>query len=121
MTRFVIISCHSVVVCGIVIALTALGFAHRTAQPALTPELSAYVAAGGALSDICGITGEPSDALHQTCDACRITDSFALSTNACSDTAKQIAKVYAFDFIAKRLAESGRLDTARLVRAPPQA
>ncbi|WP_341365957.1 hypothetical protein [Yoonia sp. BS5-3] len=121
MVRNFAIHCKWVLVGALIVALAAVGFAHRVIATEMTPELAAYVAGGGSLSDLCGTTSGSGETPVPHCEACRIADSFVLSQAGCAGTSQRIAKIYAFDFIAKRLAESGRLDNARMVRAPPQA
>ncbi|MFD1157729.1 hypothetical protein [Roseovarius aestuarii] len=102
-------------------AMVAIGFAHRAAQPSLSPELVAYVAAGGSLSDICGTAGDEGNAPLIDCEACRISDHLGMLGSGCHTVATSTPKVFIFGFVAKRIAESQGLDPARLVRAPPQA
>lgn len=58
-------------VLALTLALVVTGFAHRAAARPLTPELTAYVAAGGSLADLCGVDQE--DASSATpCPACHL-------------------------------------------------
>lgn len=107
------------VVIGVSIALLAVGFAHKTSSVEWSPELAAYIAAGGQLGEICGYSDE-GDPVTIDCEACRI-----------ADNADHVASTYVFEsellqtrtyaFVAKRIAEQSDLDPARLTRAPPQA
>lgn len=56
---------------AVLVAMTGAGFAHRYASPEVDDSLLAYVAAGGALGDICNDTGQ-ADAAGGHCDACRL-------------------------------------------------
>lgn len=63
----------------LITAVAGLGFAHQTAA---TPDrgLAAYVAAGGALADICG--DRPEHAALPDCEACRIGGDAGLALRA---------------------------------------
>ncbi len=65
------------VVIALAIALTSVGFAHRAAPTGMTQELEAYVAAGGELSDICGIADGENTPVASDCEACRLADNTA--------------------------------------------
>ncbi|APX13840.1 hypothetical protein [Tateyamaria omphalii] len=113
--------CKIGLICAVMIALATIGFAHQNTQPSPSPELAAYVAAGGSLADLCGLPGSDGQAPVQNCEACRISDSAAWTRIHCADRPVTLAKVFAFSFVAKRLIERRGLDAARLVRAPPHA
>ncbi|KIC50512.1 hypothetical protein RA29_06680 [Tateyamaria sp. ANG-S1] len=114
--------CKFGLICAVMVALATIGFAHRTAPPATaSPELAAYIAAGGSLADLCGPFDGNSPAPVQKCEACRITDTAGWPSGPCTDRPVMLAKIFAFSFIAKRLIERHGLDAARLVRAPPHA
>ena len=108
------------VVMALAIALTSVGFAHRVAPTGITPELAAYVAAGGQLSDICGIADGENTPVAYKCEACRLTDNIAQPGIGCV-VHTELAEVLVLAFVAKRIAERNDLDPARLTRAPPQA
>lgn len=58
---------------AVLVAMAGAGFAHRFATPDIDDSLLAYVAAGGALGDICNDAGQwDGGAGH--CDACRLVD-----------------------------------------------
>lgn len=107
-------------VIALAIALTSVGFAHRLAPTGITPELAAYVAAGGQLSDICGIADGENTPLAYDCEACRLTDNIAQPGVGCT-VHIELAETLALAFVAKRISERNDLDPARLTRAPPQA
>ncbi|MEL6685388.1 MAG: hypothetical protein AAFN63_00920 [Pseudomonadota bacterium] len=60
------------VVLTIAVAMTGSSLAHRVAPADLDETMLAYVAAGGALEDLCGQPGFAQ--ASQTCDACRLVD-----------------------------------------------
>jgi hypothetical protein len=67
-----------VLVALLTVALVATGFAHR--MPGVQDaELQAYVAAGGALADLCGDFGGKGDAAHSDCPACHIASKLMAS------------------------------------------
>ncbi|MBY5931705.1 hypothetical protein KUV51_01735 [Tateyamaria omphalii] len=114
--------CKLSLICAVMVALATIGFAHQTAQPETpSPELAAYVAAGGSLADLCGPFDGGSQVHIQKCEACRISDTALWPSGHCTDRPLTLAKIFAFSFIAKRLIERHGLDAARLVRAPPHA
>lgn len=108
------------VVIAVAIALSSVGFAHRTSSMVITPELAEYVASGGQLSDICGITDGEGTPSAFDCEACRITDNTVQTKTTCF-AVRELVETHAFEFVAKRIAERSELDPARLTRAPPQA
>lgn len=112
--------CDWCVVIALAIALTSVGFAHRAATAAITPELAAYIAAGGQLSDICGTPDGENLPASSDCEACRITDNIVQPRMNCV-VYTELAEMLVLAFVAKRIAERNDLDPARLTRAPPQA
>lgn len=103
----------------LIFAFVSLGFAHKSIQPSMTPELIAYVAAGGSISDICGSDHQPGHESNIDCEACRIGDGLA-ELKAYNPVAfVDLERIQRWRFIAKRLAESQGLDPTRLPRAPP--
>ncbi|MEO9648494.1 MAG: hypothetical protein ABJ360_14455 [Roseobacter sp.] len=85
----------------------------------MAPELAAYVAAGGSISDICGGENDSEHEQHIDCEACRIADSFVILQGCKQDMLGELGRVQTWSFIAKRLSQSQGLDPARLSRAPP--
>ncbi len=108
------------VVIALAIALISIGFAHRAAPTGITPELVAYVAAGGELSDICGIADGENLPVGLDCEACRLADNIVQSRIGCL-AHTELAETLVLAFVAKRISERNDLDPARLTRAPPQA
>ena len=109
------------VLIALAIALTAVGFAHRAALTGMTPELAAYVAAGGELSDICGIAdGEENTPIALDCEACRLTDNAVQPIIGCV-VHIELEETLVLAVVAKRISERNDLDPARLTRAPPRA
>ncbi len=108
------------VVIAVAIALTSVGFGHRTSSTVMTPELADFVAAGGQLSVICGkADGEGAPSAFD-CEVCRITDNTVQTKSTCL-VVRELVEMHAFAFVAKRIAERSELDPARLTRAPPLA
>ena len=99
--------------------LASSGFAHRVAPIAVDESLTAYLAAGGSLSELCVDTGEDGAAVAQSCDACRLVDSVALpvAASGCADAGRRVlATLGGFDTSAPAPAV---FDPARPARAPP--
>lgn len=104
------------------LAVVMLGFGHASsAQSSLDPDLSAFIAAGGDLSDICGLPGSGDADGRAECQACRIADSAAIVANAASPLCIAEVSTQSRAAIAERVARTRDLDPARLTRAPPQA
>ena len=104
---------------SLIAAFISLGFAHKNMKPVMTPELVAYVAAGGSIADICGGDQYPDRTNTVNCEACRIADSLTV-TQTCDPVATiDLERIQRWRFISKRLAQSQGLDPARLTRAPP--
>jgi hypothetical protein len=104
---------------SLICAFVSLGFAHKGIPTPMTPELAAYVAAGGSISDICGSDHQPEHGQALDCEACRITDNFATLQGCKLIASVELESVQTWRFVAKRLSEKQRLDPARLTRAPP--
>ena len=108
------------VVIALAIALTSVGFAHRVAPTGITPELAAYIAAGGQLSDLCGIADGENTPVASDCEACRLTDNTVQSRIGCA-VHTELAGTLVLAVVAQSILERNDLDPARLTRAPPQA
>lgn len=108
---------------ALVCAMVATGFAHKSpnSYTNLTPELARYVAAGGALGDICGPADEQDGAQNQSCETCRLTGAALIPPFAPCARPVTTDRAQRFAFVAKRLHETRALDPARLTRAPPHA
>ena len=108
------------VVIALAVALMSVGFAHRAAPTVMTPELAAYISAGGQFSDLCGISDGENTPVAYDCEACRLTDNIAQPGVGCA-VHTELAETLVLAFVAKRISERNDLDPARLTRAPPQA
>lgn len=103
----------------LIFAVLSLGFGHKSGPAEMTPEMAAYVAAGGSIFDLCGGNGLPQDGQTMDCEACRIADNL-VTLQACDPAGfVELGQVQAWRFVAKQLSESQGLDPARLTRAPP--
>lgn len=106
---------------SLVVALLAVGFAHKSTTSGLSPELEAYVAQGGSLADICGERGGKDPIVPVGCEACRLSDSLSLGGTCSALPPLTLTQTKSAHFIAKLLRHSQSPDPARLTRAPPQA
>jgi hypothetical protein len=106
---------------ALIVAMAASGFAHTGSRAALTPELMAYVAAGGSLADICGAPIEQDGAQGQKCEACRLMGAAILPRTCHGIPVVLSDQTRKFAFVAKRLHHARPLDPSHLTRAPPQA
>lgn len=109
------------VAAALCLALVAIGYGHRTQGPDMTPELAAYVAAGGSLSDLCGPTDGDGPAPRADCEACRLSDTLTTLRDPCLAASRITPKTFVFGFVAKRLRQTSGPDPVRLTRAPPRA
>ncbi len=103
----------------LVCALIAVGFAHKSTNTILSPELADYIAAGGSISDICGTSHETGHAGVVDCEACRIVDTFVDTRDLDTKPVDLEGQTRACQFIATQIAHRQTLDPARLTRAPP--
>jgi len=106
---------------SLIVAFSSLGFAHKSIPKPMSPELAAYVAAGGSISDICGGDHDSEHEQHIDCEACRIADSFVILQGCNQKASGELGIIQTWRFIAKRLSQNQGLDPARLTRAPPYA
>lgn len=106
---------------SLIFAFFSFGFAHNSVPKPMSPELAAYVAAGGSISDICGGNHDSEHEQQIDCEACRITDSFVILRGCKHETPRELGIIQTWHFIAIRLSQSQGLDPARLTRAPPYA
>ena len=104
---------------SLISAFVSLGFAHKDVPTPMSPELAAYLAAGGSLADICSGDHEPEHEQPIDCEACRIADSIVTMHGGKQVAPAELGVVQNWRFIAKRLSQSQGLDPARLTRAPP--
>ncbi|MGC3937562.1 hypothetical protein ACOTTU_07110 [Roseobacter sp. EG26] len=105
----------------LILATASLGIAHKSAPTDLDPYLTAYLQAGGSLSDICGdLEGDP----HRTtrdCDACRLMDGALAARNMSEFRLKVTAHIQRMRLRAQLRHHAKPLDPAQQTRAPPQA
>ncbi|WP_390910444.1 hypothetical protein [Pseudosulfitobacter sp. SM2401] len=106
---------------ALMIAMTVSGFVHTGARPDISPELAAYVAAGGSLADICGGSGEQDGARGVKCDACLRFGAAVLPHTCHSAPVILSDQTRRLSFVAKRILYTRPLDPTCLARAPPQA
>ena len=104
---------------SLIFAFVSLGFAHEDIPTPMTPELAAFVAAGGSISDICRGDHTPQHGQAVDCEACRITENFAILQGYPLVAPVRLERVQTWRFVAQRLSGEQSLDSARLTRAPP--
>lgn len=100
-------------------AFVSLGFAHKEIPAPMSPELRAYVAAGGSIDDICGADHNPDHEQALNCEACRIADAVAILREGKQVASLELEITQSWRFIAKRNSERQELDPAHLTRGPP--
>ncbi|WP_386679730.1 hypothetical protein [Loktanella sp. R86503] len=107
------------VVIAVIIAMASTGFAHRFVSQPLDPALTAYVAAGGSLADICGQTDGSSHHSLQSCEACQLVNAAVVPSHdpACDAPFGLLSAVHASK--ADLYFQSATFDMSRAPRAPP--
>ena len=107
------------IVFTLTVAMVSGAWAHRVAPVDYDENLSAYLLAGGTLDALCTDADGPDHASHQTCDACRLVDTAALSPShsACLGTVSFVATV-ALPALGS-MVPTAPSDPSRPVRAPP--
>lgn len=107
------------VVFALVSAMASFGFAHRFAAQPVDRALVGYLAAGGALEDICGLSDGKSHQGTQSCEACRLVNAVILP---CYDPAFAVSHSLPSTVQARLGAEIlrfAKLDVTRAARGPP--
>lgn len=101
------------------VVLSVLGFAHRPAAPVENMRLAAYVAAGGAIEDLCELDGDAR--LHGAahCDACRLVGAAALPDPGVLSLPGDLPLANTGTFPPPRSRAGFLRDPARAVRGPP--
>lgn len=102
-------------------AMTTVGFAHRMSVQETDPDLLAYLAAGGALEDICGVLEDNPHGLSQSCEACRLVDTAEYPTHFTTLRRAALVHTRRLQHVAQLRHHAKPLDTAQLTRAPPHA
>ena len=106
---------------ALVFAMVFSSLAHTGMARAMSPDLAAYVAAGGSLEDLCSSASGKNGTQTKKCEVCRLLGA-ALEPRPCLGAALVVTeKTRVLTFVAKRLHHRHPLDPTRLTRAPPQA
>lgn len=103
---------------AVLVAMAGAGFAHRFATPDVDDSLIAYVAAGGALGDICNDTGQ-AVASGGHCDACRLVYGAVVPTAAILSPSKLEANLLQVGRYAASAPFAPAANPGCPVRAPP--
>lgn len=103
----------------LIVLLIASSINHATTRASMSPELLAYVAHGGSLSDICDDYDVGDQSFSHGCDACRMAGPAVLPfvNVVTSDAFSPVSQ--AVLFVAILLQRHEPLDLGRLSRAPP--
>lgn len=107
------------VVFALICAMASSGFAHRGVTAPFDPELAAYVAAGGALDDLCGHPAGSSDQGTQSCEACRLLNAIILPSldPACTIRLGEPSRIRTPQGTENLI--SAKLDLIHAARGPP--
>ena len=117
--RQLLIASRSFVLIAVCIALTATGFAHRSAALPMDADLLAYVQAGGTLSELCGDLDENGMPVAQTCEACLLVAAALLPGSDQTFVALDIRPARVQFSLGTPPTRSTDLDLSRATRAPP--
>ena len=105
---------------AVVAAMGLSGFAHTVPRTDVSPELAAYLAAGGSVADLCHDIGEDHSDRHAPCDACRLIAA-ALIPRPCEGPAITLSlRTRVQARVSESLRQARSLDPVRMTRAPPQ-
>lgn len=120
MMRFFAVLGQAALVVVVTLALVATGFAHRMPN-AEDAAVQAFVAAGGALADLCGDADGKGNALHPDCPACHIASSFLPSPGTPNISDADL--IFVASVVAPRESRALRHlpDPARSSQSPPLA
>ncbi|KQI72026.1 hypothetical protein AN191_07655 [Loktanella sp. 5RATIMAR09] len=103
---------------AVLVAMAGAGFAHRFATPDVDDSLLAYMAAGGALGDICSDAGQW-DAGGGHCDACRLVYGAVVPPAAILAPSELEANLLQVGRYATAVPFASAANPACPVRAPP--
>ncbi|WP_187431125.1 hypothetical protein [Roseobacter fucihabitans] len=105
---------------ALICAMALSAFSHSGVRAAVSPDLAAYVAAGGSLSDICAGLDGKDDAQRQNCEACRLMGAALVPPSSPALPLVVTDQTRRLIFVAKELHRTCAPDRSRLTRAPPQ-
>ena len=102
------------------VALVATGFAHRL-PGAQDVAVQTFVAAGGALADLCGATSDKGDVVHPDCPACHIASNLMPAPG--TPTVRAADLIFVATVVAPRESRALRHvpDPSRSSQSPPLA
>ncbi|PJI92480.1 hypothetical protein BC777_1332 [Yoonia maricola] len=118
MHRLIIPFARLFVILAIAVAMTGSGFGHRVAASEADESLLAYVAAGGALDDLCGQGGFGAGG-YDTCDACRLMDGAVVPVSGTAGLPAINASLLQGQIIAAVAPTAQVINLSCPVRAPP--
>lgn len=105
----------------LVLTLVGAGVFHTGARSSVPSELAAYVAAGGALTDICGDMPEGDESGQFRCETCRLIGVALVPSALYSAALVCGVRTLRLQHVATQIHYAKPLDPSRLSRAPPQA
>ncbi|ATG41659.1 hypothetical protein PhaeoP14_03627 (plasmid) [Phaeobacter piscinae] len=104
---------------ALVLALASTGFAHTIERAEDSPDYAAFVAAGGALSDLCGDSQDPGHGTLAQCEACRLVAAALIPGHPATPGVAWVQRPTASAPLARRPDSSLWRDPAHGSRAPP--
>ncbi|QIE46314.1 hypothetical protein G5B38_12700 [Pseudohalocynthiibacter aestuariivivens] len=114
------ISMRLMIVSVLTVALTAVGFAHKTAQTQNSPDLEAYLQIAGSLEGICG-TLDDTFGNGPDCEACRLVDTMMTPVIAPGPSRHLPVAISQMRHLALLRHHAKPLDSNQRSRAPPHA
>lgn len=110
-----------VVVATMIVALTAVGFAHRVSAQSLNADLEAFLLSGGTLSGLCGDIQDPKNARADECSACRLMATTTVPNNFTHSIKAGLPQTLRLMRLAQLRHHAAPRDPSQQTRAPPQA
>jgi hypothetical protein len=110
-----------VVVATLIVALTAVGFAHRVSAQSLNADLEAFLLSGGTLSGLCGDIQDPKNARADECSACRLMATTTVPENFTHSIEARLPQTLRLMRLAQLRHHAAPRDPSQQTRAPPQA
>lgn len=110
-----------VIVTSLIVAMTAIGFAHRVSAQTLDADLEAFLLSGGTLSGLCGDLEDPKNAGADECSACRLIAAMAVPDNFVHPIEARLPHTLKLMRLAQLRHHAVPRDPGQQTRAPPQA
>jgi hypothetical protein len=121
MKRVIVRMSEFAIVASLIVALTAVGFAHRVSAQTLDADLEAFLLSGGTLSGLCGDLEDPKNARADECSACRLIAATVVPDTFEHPTVLRLPQTLKLMRLAQLRHHAVPRDPGQQTRAPPQA